>query len=84
MKETNEQNEKNLNEFLEFCQTDIEFIEIQTFANSVKVYFDKAILCLYFEKLNKINHKYFVYRTQITDCESICLFIYKKKCYEFH
>jgi hypothetical protein len=84
MKETNEANEKNLTDFLEFCKLDADFIEIETFANSVKVYFDRAILCLYFEKLNKIEHKFFVYRTQISDCENLCLFIYKKKCYEFN
>ena len=84
MKETNETNEKNLNEFLELCKLDAEFIEIETFANSVKVYFDKSILMMYFEFLNNIDYKFFIYRSSISDCENLCLFIYKKKCYEFN
>lgn len=84
MKETNETNEKNLNEFLELCKKDYDFIEIQTYVNSVKVYFIKSIFMEYFKKLNEINYDYFVFRTGISDCECLCLFIYKKKYYEFN
>jgi hypothetical protein len=84
MKTENETNEKNLNEFLEYCKKDLDFIQIVTYANSVKVYFTRSILFDVFNKLNIINYNYFVYRTGVSDCECICLFIYKKKCYEFN
>ena len=50
MKTENETNEKNLNEFLEYCKKDLDFIQIVTYANSVKVYFTRSIL---FDVFNK-------------------------------
>ena len=84
MKETNETNEKNLNEFLLYCKEQIDFVEIQTYVNSVKVHFEKAILSSVFIRLNLIDYQFFVYNSQISDYNTIVLFIYKKKCYEFN
>lgn len=83
MEKTNETNEKNLNDFLKFCKKQIDFVEIQTYVNSVKVHFDKSILTNVFIKLNLLGYNYFVFNSQVSDYNTIVLFIYKKKFYDF-
>ena len=79
MKTENETNEKNLNEFLEFCKEQFEFIEIQTYVNWVTVHFDNSISVNVFIRLNAINYNYFVFNSHISDINSIVLLIFKKK-----
>jgi hypothetical protein len=84
-----ENNEKELNEFLEYIQLDPEFIIIRTYANSVIVYFDRTIITNVFKKLIDLELDFFVYRSIYISFDwqrndpCICLFIYKKKDYVF-
>lgn len=82
-------NEQVLNEFLEACKNDPEFMNIKTYANSVIVYYERSILTSTFKRLIDADLSFFVYRSLNIDdlCtreeNCVCLFIYKKKEYVF-
>jgi hypothetical protein len=86
MKTTN--NEEILNTFLEYAKKDSEYLAIKTYTNSVIVYFDRSILTDVFKKLIDLELDFFTYRSIFIDPFSnqpcICLFIYKKKYYDFN
>ena len=85
----NNDNEQILNNFLEYCKTDPEFIHIKTYANSVIVSYERSILTSTFKRLIDADLSFFVYRSLTIDDlykkeeNCICLFIYKKKEYVF-
>lgn len=75
--ETN--NDLILNQFLENCKKEKEFIDLKTFKNSIVLFFEHTIYSNIFEHLKKLNNKVMLYRqTNIyTGEEELCLFIYK-------
>lgn len=81
-------NENILNEFLEYCKKDSEYLLIKTYSNSVIVYFERSILTDVFKKLIDLELNFFVYRSiNIDGLDSnpcLCLFIYKTKEYVFN
>jgi hypothetical protein len=83
MEKKQEQTEQ-LNNFLEYCKEQIEYIDRRHFVNSVKLYFNKSIMGSVFIKLNEIDHRFFVYHTKDESFDIIVLFIYKKFDYVFN
>lgn len=81
--ETN--NELILNQFLENCKKESEFIDIKTFKNSIIVHFDKNIYSNIFEHLKKLSNKIMLYNSEnlYTGQQEICLFIYKDLNYNY-
>lgn len=79
-----ETNEQQLNEFLERCKLDKDFIKIATFKNSVIVYFDKAIYSDLYEELKKLSNRVMIYTNVNVNFvkPELCLFIYKNLNYE--
>ena len=81
--ETN--NDLILNQFLENCKKESEFIDIKTFKNSIIVHFDKNIYSNIFEHLKKLSNKIMLYNVEnlYTGQQEICLFIYKDLNYNY-
>jgi hypothetical protein len=78
-------NDLILNQFLENCKKESEFIDIKTFKNSIVVHFDKNIYSNVFEHLKKLSNKIMLYNTEnfYTGQQEICLFIYKDLNYNY-
>lgn len=83
---TTQPNEQQLNDFLEICKKDKDFIKIATFKNSVIVYFEKAIYSDIYEHLKKLENRVMVYNNISSNLykPELCLFIYKNMCYEIN
>ena len=83
-------NEQVLNQFLETCKNDPEFIKIKTYANSVIIYYERSILTSTFKRLIDADLSFFIYRSLTIDDtyrneeNCVCLFIYKKKEYVYN
>lgn len=85
---TENQQEQDLNSFIDYCKQDDEYLNLKTYTNSVIIYFKNSILTNTFKTLIKYDFDFFVYKSiyidEINNEACICLFIYKKKDYVFN
>ena len=75
---------KKLNEFLELCKVDKDFLELKHYSNSVLISFKEVLYSGLTEHLKTLPNNYFISLAKniIDDNYTINLFIYKLKMYE--
>jgi hypothetical protein len=80
---TENENEKELNEFINYCKDTENIQHVSTYYNCVKLYFENVITTDIFERLIKFNFRFYVVKSSYSP-SSIYLYIYKKKTYDFN
>jgi hypothetical protein len=80
---TENHKENELNEFINYCKTTNNIQHVSTYYNCVKLYFENVITTDIFDKLVELKFKFYVVKSGYST-NSIYLYIYKEKTYDFN